>query len=242
MTFRLTDNTVPALVTLTGLILGGSFHAASTFDMAQPDWLHEMEPELTISTASLADSLSVDSYIISNRSSSPESTALQILQASLADRNQSSVLGDGASYIERAIQFQNSSSGTGTSLSSPHSFAAAGVISQMVRADHQDAIAWISSVSDSNARNGALASFIETLSGNPDSGGFPWEIIDADRNRGERRGSRNSDPRSENGYTTTDLLIHATPDVTSVTSIPELSTAFLGVLGGFLLLHRRRIS
>ena len=232
--------TVPALVAFTGLILGRTSFAASVFGVPQTDWISDWEAESMIYSNTITDSATANHYVVSNRDFSPHSAVLQI---NLANRNHGSVLGDGALHIERAIQFQNSFSVIGTSASSPGSFRAAGVISQWARADHQGAIAWLSSISDSGnlkTRDEALAPFIETLSGNPDSGGFLREIIDGDRNRGDQRGSRNSVPQWYGDSICSCSEILASPGDLAV--IPEPSSALLGALGGFLLLRRRRTS
>ncbi len=197
---------VPALVALAALSLGGASFAASVFGVAQPGWENDPDAEPSIYTDSIFDGSSFNSYVISNRDHSPETVVLQILQIDLTERNRGSLLGNDPTTNSWG-DFDSSASG--------------GFSSQMAQSDLQAAIAWLSSMSDlgnSGARNEALPSLIETWTGTPDTGGYPLEFIDADRyrDRGDgRRGSRDLIPARD------------------LTVVPEPSTAFLGVLGAF---------
>lgn len=120
------------------------------------------------------------------------------------------VLGEGSISCESAAQFQSGASEVSTSWAA---------------SDPSAATAWLLSLGNSEASREALRSHVEIWTGNLSDGMIPLESVNTDRFRigdGSLRGTTNS-------VLTGDLTV-----------IPEPSSAFLGAIGGFLLLRRRR--
>ena len=225
MTLRLNNSvfTVPPLAVLMSLILEGTSCAALVFGMAQSDWANGLESEPTIYSNPFTDSVSADHYIVSNRGYSRELAVLQILQIDPTERNQGSVLGEDF-MSESSDSLQRGSAQLAEIWAASNPSAATN---------------WLSSMVNPQGSREALHEFIESWETNEGTGlKIPGDRY-SDRS-GSRRGANDSVPQwyGDSICSCSEILA----PIGNLAVIPEPSSALLGALGGFLLLHRRRTS